>query len=170
MKRVQQVLVMAFALAFVMLAVGMAADQTGAKTATANTNMAMTNNNLDPVKVAPDIVRQVFDNNSVRVLEFDFKPGTKTPTFSMGDHTVYFEADGKFQVTDANGTTKDIEAHAGEVLWMPAGSRTVENVGTAETKCVVTELKGKAHMAMTSHTGTRTKHTKTASNTSNKGM
>jgi hypothetical protein len=162
MKKVTAALAIVTALALMMAAVGMAADPTTAKTAPQTASM-------DPVKVAPDLVREVLDNPSVRVLEFDLKPGDKTPMFTIGDRTVYFVTDNKSRVTESDGKVQDVERHAGEVAWMAADTRSVENIGTTEIRAIVTELKGKAHMSMVGHTGTH-KHSKTASNTSNKGM
>ena len=117
MKRVQQLLGVVFALALMLAVVAMAADNSATNTASnTSSKMAMT---MDPVKVAPDVFRVVFDNQSVRVLELDLKPGAKVPTFTMGDHTVYMETDGKMRVTNADGKTQEVEGTTGQVLWIP---------------------------------------------------
>ncbi len=98
----------------------------------------------DPAEVAPEIFTVLFENDQVRVAEVRFAPGAKIGTHSHPDHFVYPLADGQLKLSYADGTSKDMVAKAGEVLWGGAETHVSENVGPAEFHGLVVELKAKA--------------------------
>jgi len=95
----------------------------------------------DPLEVGPDIYKLLFENERVRVMEITFKPGDKIGTHSHPDHMAYLLTDGKLLLSYPDGTTKDLDGKAGEVIWINAETHAAENVGTTEVKGVVIELK-----------------------------
>ncbi len=95
----------------------------------------------DPAKVAPNNYKCTFENERVRVCEVSFKPGETIATHSHPDHFVYVMAPGKMKLTHPDGTSKEVEAKKGDVLWTPAETHSATNTGTTEIKGLVVELK-----------------------------
>ena len=95
----------------------------------------------DPVQVAPQNYRVVFENDRVRVLAFRGKPGEKWGLHEHPDAVVVSLSDYRVRnvVPDSEPTYRD--AKRGDVAWIPARSHTGENVGTTEMECVLVELK-----------------------------
>jgi beta-alanine degradation protein BauB len=95
----------------------------------------------DPVRVAPNNYKVVFENDRVRVLSFHGAPGEKWGLHSHPD-AVVVSLDGyrvRNLVPGADPTER--EAKRGDVAWIPARSHTGENVGSSDMDCVVVELK-----------------------------
>jgi quercetin dioxygenase-like cupin family protein len=95
----------------------------------------------DPVKLTPDQFKVLFENEQVRVLEFNAKAGDKSPMHSHPDHVVYIVTGGKARFTLPDGKTQEMESKPGEVRWNAAGSHATESL--SETKAVLVELKKK---------------------------
>ena len=95
----------------------------------------------DPLEVAPNIYTKLFENEKVRVCDFKFEPGDAMGTHSHPDHLVYLLSGGKLQLSYADGSTKDIEAKAGDVLWGNAETHATVNNGTTEVHGIIIELK-----------------------------
>ena len=94
----------------------------------------------DPLKVAPEMYKLLFENDRVRVMEVVFKPGSKIAKHSHPDHFVYATSPGKLKISTAEGAN-EAEVKAGDVVWMGAQTHWAENIGTTEVRLVVTELK-----------------------------
>ena len=94
----------------------------------------------DPIVVAPDHY-SVVENERVRVLAFDAKPGEKwalhahpdAVVVSLDDYTV------RNVVPGSDPTTR--VAHRGDAAWIPARWHTGENTGATDMDCVLIELK-----------------------------
>jgi beta-alanine degradation protein BauB len=96
----------------------------------------------DPLKVAPNVSKKVLlENDLVRVLYVEYKPGETTPWHSHPNHVVYALTDGKLEITDKDKPAKVIELKAGEAVFMPAVTHMVKNMGSTTLKIVVTEMK-----------------------------
>ena len=95
----------------------------------------------DPVKTSPDQFKVLFENEQVRVLEFNGKAGSKAPMHSHPDHVIYVVSGGKSRFTMADGKTQDVESKPGEVRWTAAGSHASEAI--SDTKAILVELKKK---------------------------
>lgn len=95
----------------------------------------------DPIEVGPHIYKKVFENDRVRVSEITFKVGDEIAMHSHPDHFVYVLTDGKLQLTYPDGSAKDLEAKQGEVLWTGAETHAGKNIGGAEFRALVVELK-----------------------------
>lgn len=101
----------------------------------------------DPLKVAPNMYKLLFENERVRVMEVTFKPGEKIAEHSHPDHYVYVLSAGKLKIT-AGETVTDADLAVGQVLWIPAETHWAVNTGTTEVKALVTELKEPAPKPM----------------------
>ena len=96
----------------------------------------------DPLKVAPDMYKLLFENERVRVMEVTFKPGQKIAAHSHPDHFVTVLEAGKLKISKPDGTSNEVDLQKEQVLWINAETHWAENTGKSEVKLLVTELKG----------------------------
>jgi beta-alanine degradation protein BauB len=106
----------------------------------------------DPLSVAPEMYKKLFENDQVRVMEVTFGPGGKIPMHSHPDHFAYVVEGGSLRITDDAGKVTDAVLTPGQVLWLDAQSHRAENTGGGRVRLTVTELKGRA--APQPHEGT----------------
>src|ERR1041385_7605891 len=95
----------------------------------------------DPVKLNPGRYKVLLDNDRVRVLELRDKPGDKAALHSHPDYIVYAFAPFKRKFYSADGTSVEIEGHAGDCVFSHALTHAEENTGTNETHVLMIELK-----------------------------
>jgi hypothetical protein len=93
----------------------------------------------DPVKVAPANFKVLFENDRVRVLEYQSKAGEKIALHSHPPNVVYGLAPGSTKFTLPDGTTKTLEFKAGEVVWSDGGPHSQETL--IATHVIQIELK-----------------------------
>jgi hypothetical protein len=99
----------------------------------------------DPAKVNPRSYKVLFENERVRLLEYTAKPGLGVCGQGRHYHPAHLSiplTDSKVKIVAA-GKTVLAEGKAGEAFWEPEVWHTVENVGGAETRAYMVELKGK---------------------------
>jgi quercetin dioxygenase-like cupin family protein len=98
----------------------------------------------DAVKLAPRNYRVAFENEKVRVLEYYSKPGLGLcghgRHFHPG-HLVFALTPAKAKVTLPDGRVIIAEDKAGDIFWAPAGTHTVENVGSTPVRAYLVEPK-----------------------------
>ena len=96
----------------------------------------------DAIEVAPHVYKAVLDNDRVRVLEVTMKPGDKTEMHSHPPVVAYALNDGKYRFTHpGGGEPMEIEMKAGDSVYMDAVEHATENIGSAEGRVVLVELK-----------------------------
>jgi beta-alanine degradation protein BauB len=95
----------------------------------------------DVVKVSPETHKVLLDNEHVRVLDVQIKPGEKVNVHSHAASVLYYLTDGKLKITYPDGRTEDRTVKAGTSLWSEAVKHAVENVGANEFHEVHIELK-----------------------------
>jgi quercetin dioxygenase-like cupin family protein len=95
----------------------------------------------DPIVVAPNMYKKLFENERVRVLEVTFNPGDSLLPHSHPDHHVYAASGGKLKISRPDGTSTDADLKTGDVLFIPAETHWAKNVGTTTIRLVVNELK-----------------------------
>jgi quercetin dioxygenase-like cupin family protein len=95
----------------------------------------------DPVKLAPNIYKVLFENDRVRMLDFRLKPGEKSSMHSHPAYFVYSLSDYRIRHTFPDGRSEEREAKAGAALWREAVTHAGENAGTTEAHAVLIELK-----------------------------
>ena len=96
---------------------------------------------LDPLKVAPDTHKLVFENRFVRVLEVHVPPGKTEPLHQHGRRVVVYLSDFNTRVTEQNGKTQDALRKAGSVRWSEPIVHQVLNIGKTEGHVISIELK-----------------------------
>ena len=95
----------------------------------------------DPLEVGPDVYKFKFENERVRVMDVTFAPGVSSAMHSHPDHFAYVLSGGKLILSYPDGSSKEVDVKAGDLLWMDAESHAAKNPGDTELKLLVVELK-----------------------------
>lgn len=104
----------------------------------------ITVNAQDPLKACPNVYKKVLlDNETVRVLEIEFKPGDVADWHTHPDHVAYALTDVKLEITDKGKEAVVADVKAGEALYLTAVTHRAKNVGTTTGRMIVTEIKSK---------------------------
>lgn len=94
----------------------------------------------DPIGVSPKNYRLVFQNEKVRLLEHRDKPGDISATHWYPQDLVHVLSSHKRKFTFPDGNSVVAQMKAGETIWAEAGSHAGENVGTADSHVLISEL------------------------------
>ncbi|HTL71218.1 MAG TPA: cupin domain-containing protein [Candidatus Eisenbacteria bacterium] len=95
-----------------------------------------------PQEGAPNVYKQVLDNDRVRVSEIKFNPGEKAAMHTHPfPHVVYVIEGGELTITHPDGTSAVMQAKPGDALWMGAETHEAVNTGTTVIRGTVTEIK-----------------------------
>ncbi|MEO8385011.1 MAG: hypothetical protein ABI583_07210 [Betaproteobacteria bacterium] len=100
----------------------------------------------DAAKVNPRSYKVVFDNESIRVLEYLSKPGVGICGQGRHYHPAHVTiqlTDAKVMVTGDDGKKMAVDAKTGMVFQSPPEWHTTENVGSSESHAYIVEFKGK---------------------------
>ena len=95
----------------------------------------------DMVKVAPKNCKVLLENDQVRVVRVVMKPGEKLEMHSHPAYILYSPAAGKAKFTSPDGKSEEREVKAGQATWSEPVTHSSENVGTADSRNLVIELK-----------------------------
>ena len=91
--------------------------------------------------------RVVVDNETVRVYEFESKPGKDVcgaGKHSHPPHLTVMLSDAIITITTAEGKVMTKKLKAGDTFWSPAETHMVVNGGNGQAKCQLVEVKKKA--------------------------
>ncbi len=97
----------------------------------------------DPVKTMPKNYRVAFENDMVRVLEYNNRPGMGpcgTGLHYHPRHIDIFLTSFRGQAKE-DGTVSMGQAKAGDVHWYEAGTHEVENIDKTATRMFMVEMK-----------------------------
>jgi len=100
----------------------------------------MTENKLDPLKVAGNVYKLNMENDRVRVLNLTLKPGEKAAMHHHPDHVVYVLKGGKTKLTSL-GKSDVLDMKTGAAIFLKAQSHEAENIGQTTLDLLVVELK-----------------------------
>ncbi|MBI3111818.1 MAG: cytoplasmic protein [Ignavibacteriales bacterium] len=95
----------------------------------------------DPVKLAPDKLNVILENDTVRVFEARLKPGEKLGMHSHPKSIAYFMSSFRLKSTFPDGRSVIIEKKPGDILWREPVRHSEENVGTTDLVVLVLEFK-----------------------------
>ena len=95
----------------------------------------------DVAKVGADSHTVLLENDQVRVLKVDLKPGQKVPMHSHPHNVAYYLSDAKVRIILPDGKSQERDIKAGTSSWSEATAHAVENIGTTELQEVQIELK-----------------------------
>jgi len=104
------------------------------------TGGGITEKTRDPLKVAKNAYKFIMENDSVRVLEVQLKPGDKAVMHYHPDHVVYVLKGGKAKMT-SSGKTDLLDLKTGQAIFLKAQSHEAENTGKTDLNLLVVELK-----------------------------
>jgi creatinine amidohydrolase/Fe(II)-dependent formamide hydrolase-like protein len=97
---------------------------------------------IDFVKVSPNLVKVLFENEYVRVLEYSLKPGEKDNPHTHPPKSSYVISGGLLRVYPENGKPFDAEETKGASEWSGrVGKHYVENIGKTTVTILLTEIK-----------------------------
>ena len=95
----------------------------------------------DAVRVAPKNYKVLLDNNRVRVLDLQLKPGEKIGMHSRPPAVSYYLEDCQIKVTYPDHKTVQLNRKAGQTFWSEPGVSAAENVGRTNVHAIVVEVK-----------------------------
>jgi quercetin dioxygenase-like cupin family protein len=96
----------------------------------------------DVVKVAPELVKVLVDNDQVRVLRFTEAGHVKVPMHSHPAYVSVGFTNDDFKYTFADGKSSEEKTKAGAVAYSKAVTHASENLSSATTESILVELKG----------------------------
>lgn len=97
----------------------------------------------DPTTTDPDKYKAIMENDHVRVLRYHDAPGAKTHAHHHPDSVLYALSSFRRRLSFPDGSTKEREFNAGDVMWIPAQTHIGENIGTTDTEVLLVEMKGR---------------------------
>lgn len=95
----------------------------------------------DPTVTDGDKYQAVMENERVRVLRYHDEPGAKTHPHHHPASVLYALSAFKRRLTFPDGTTREREFKAGDVMWVPDQTHVGENIGATPTEVLLVELK-----------------------------
>ena len=95
----------------------------------------------DPVKVDAKHYKVDFENDQVRVLRINYGAHEKSVMHGHPDGVAIFQNDMHCRFTFPDGKTEEHRFHAGQTMFMPAGSHLPENLGSQPLDVILVELK-----------------------------
>jgi quercetin dioxygenase-like cupin family protein len=98
----------------------------------------------DPVVTDGDKYRVLLENEHVRVLSYEDRPGDRTHPHQHPAFVLYALAPFKRKLVLPDGSPRIREFRAGDVLYSAAEAHVGENVGDTPTRVIIVELKDAA--------------------------
>lgn len=101
----------------------------------------------DAAGVQPRAYRVALENDKLRVLEFQSRPGLGVCGEGMHSHPAHLTVvltPAKVRVKQSDGKMYNAELKAGDVMWSEAETHEVENLTGRSVHALIVELKGKA--------------------------
>jgi quinol monooxygenase YgiN/quercetin dioxygenase-like cupin family protein len=95
----------------------------------------------DPLLLYPENYRILFENEHVRLLDFQLERGATEETHEHPRHVAVFLTDVKIRFTLPDGTQRLREAKSGDVAFSEPTAHASENIGTSDAHGVLIELK-----------------------------
>lgn len=98
----------------------------------------------DPARVMPRAYRVVLENDKVRVLEFNSRPGMGICGEGMHSHPARLNivlSGWRSLASSPNSPAREVQRKDGEVFWREAETHKVENIGKTSSRVLMVELK-----------------------------
>ncbi len=97
---------------------------------------------IDPVAVSPTMYKVLLENEHVRVVEYQIKPGEKDNWHTHPAKASYVVSGGSLRITTEEGESFIVDEEAGSSTWFGAvGRHFGENVGKTPVRIVFIEIK-----------------------------
>ena len=107
---------------------------------------------LDPVESNPQFYKVVFENDRVRVLEYNDQPGDATTPHAHPDSVMYTLNSFRRRLVHGDDQ-RDVDIEAGTVRWLDAQQHHGENIGDSPTRAIFIELKENGDSELTGNLG-----------------
>ncbi len=95
----------------------------------------------DPIITDPDKYKVIFENESVRVLDYQDKPGEKTNKHGHPAFVLYALSPFKRNIHLEDGKIIVREFKTGDILWSEEQIHIGENVGETDSHALIMEIK-----------------------------
>ena len=95
---------------------------------------------LDPAETNSDFYKIIFENDRVRVLEYQDQPGDVTTPHAHPDSVMYTLTSFRRRLVHGDDH-RDVDIEAGTVRWLDAQQHHGENIGDTPTHSIFIELK-----------------------------
>lgn len=106
----------------------------------------------DPAVTNPDLYKIVFENDRVRVLEYNDRPGDRTTPHQHPDSVMITLSDFDRRLV-VGDRSREVSLVANQAMWLPAQTHAGENIGTSDTHTIFVELKDSSSAATSSGLG-----------------
>ena len=103
----------------------------------------------------PPAFKVEIDNPQVRVVRRYHAPHEKVPMHSHKDGVVVYLTELREISTESDGTSRHITRHAGDVIWSPAHTHSLENLADTPIEVIEIELKSAPNSNLHSHSRPR---------------
>jgi len=97
----------------------------------------------DPTTTNPQFYRTLWENEEVRILEYQDMPGEETSPHHH-PNSVMVTLTGFDRRLTSGTESRDVTLPAGIAVWLPAQSHSGQNVGNSPTHTILVELKKSA--------------------------
>ena len=97
--------------------------------------------NNDAVSIAPHLHKIVSENNKVRILDVEVKPGDHADLHSHPDNVIIVIQGGTLSMSFKDGSTKEVVLESGSTFFSPSNEHIVDNKGDETIKVIQVELK-----------------------------
>jgi len=105
----------------------------------------------------PPAFKVEIDNPQVRVVRRYHAPHEKVPIHSHNDGVVVYLTELREISTESDGTSRHITRHAGDVIWSPAHTHSLENLADTPIEVIEIELKSAPNSNLHSHSRPRSR-------------
>jgi beta-alanine degradation protein BauB len=95
----------------------------------------------DIVAISPDVHQVIFENDMIRLLEVNVKPGATVPMHTNPENINYILNGGTLRLVNPDGSVVDVQITARQVIAAPVGRHAVENIGPTAVRTLCIELK-----------------------------
>ena len=113
-------------------------ESSAASTETAATTTST--NDMDAVKVAPNIYKVLADTMGIRMLEVNVGPGDSSAMHSHPENVVYVTDGGTMTFTSKDGSKASADLNSGAALIRPAETHSSKNTGKTPLKGILVEV------------------------------
>jgi len=105
-------------------------------------NTSEQNLEINAIEVSPNQFKVLFENEFVRVIEYNLKPGEKDLWHTHPKKTSYVISGGKLEIRTEEGEEFTVVGEKGNASWMDAvGKHYAENIGDSTVRILLTEIK-----------------------------
>ncbi len=95
----------------------------------------------DAVSIAPHLHKIVSENDKVRILEVEVKPGDHADLHTHPDNIIIVLQGGSLTMSFPDGTSKEVSLQTGSAFFSASNEHIVDNNSDATIKVIQVELK-----------------------------